>query len=181
MAEVPEGGDENLQSIDLEECKELQQPVPIQASHCRKGVYVVLADKPCKVNDLKISKTGKHGSSKANIVGYDVITGRKVQETAPGHATYFAFTPAKIEYEVADINEGVITAMTPEGQEHFFNVPVSEDGVKLASEFKEAADKGTDSFFIITVLYAPRMVGKKWVANTLVESYKQGKADGRAE
>jgi len=177
MAETIEagGGDENLQSIDLEECKELAQPVPIQASHCRKGVFVVLSDKPCKVADLKISKTGKHGSSKANIVGYDVITGRKVQETAPGHATYFAFTPTKVEYEVADINEGVITAMTPDGQEHFFNVPPGEVGENLMKDFKDAADKGSDQFFIITVLYAPRLMGKKWVANMLVEAYKQGK------
>lgn len=128
------------------------------------------------MNDLKISKTGKHGSSKANIVGYDVITNRKIQETAPGHATYFAFTPAKVEYEVADINEGVITAMTPTGDEHFFNVPAGEIGENLVKDFTEAAkgDKG-DQFYIISVLYAPRMLGKKWVANMLVESYKAGK------
>lgn len=33
-----------------------------------------------QVSELKISKTGKHGSSKANMVGYDLITNRKYQE-----------------------------------------------------------------------------------------------------
>jgi translation initiation factor 5A len=178
MAEVEGGGVENIQSMDLEDVKELQQPVPIQASHCRKGVFVVLQDCPCKVNDLKVSKTGKHGSAKANIVGYDVITGKKIQETAPGHATYFAFTPSKIDYEVADINDGQITAMTPDGQEYFFNVPANEEvGEKLVKEFKENTEKNGDQYFTITVLYAPRMVGKKWMANMLVESYKASKPE----
>lgn len=111
------------------------------------------------------------------MMGYDVITGRKYQESVPGHTTMFGFTPMKVEYEVADISEGVITAMTPDGQEKFFNVPETEDvGAKLVAEFKENAEKNGDQFFIITVLYAPRMVGKVWMANMWVEAYKPGKS-----
>lgn len=171
-------GSENIQSVELSDCKELQQPVPIQATLCRKGTYVIMKDCPCKVADLKISKTGKHGHAKANMTGYDVVTNKKYQETVPGHTSMFAFTPVKVEYEVADIQDGAITAMTPEGQEKFFNVPENPDvGPKLVQEFKENHEKGGDQFWVITVLYAPRMVGKKWMANMLVESYKQGKAE----
>lgn len=42
-------------------------------------------------------------------------------------------------------------------------------------EFSDAAAKETEAFFLITVLYAPRLIGKKWVANMLVETYKQGR------
>jgi len=116
-----------------------------------------------KVADLKISKTGKHGSSKANMVGYDIITNKKYQETVPGHTMMFGFTPVKVEYEVADIHDGQITGMTPDGQEKFFNVPEDpEVGEKLVNEFTENAAKGGDQFWLITVVYAPRMVGKKW-------------------
>ena len=115
-----------------------------------------------QVADLKISKTGKHGSSKANMVGYDIITNKKYQETVPGHTMMFGFTPVKVEYEVADIHDGQITGMTPDGQEKFFNVPEDpEVGEKLVNEFTENAAKGGDQFWIITVVYAPRMVGKK--------------------
>lgn len=111
------------------------------------------------------------------FVGYDLITGKKYQETVPGHTSMWGFTPVKVEYEVADIQDGVITAMTPEGVEKFFNLPEDpEVGEKLLKEFKENAAKGGDQFFIITVCYAPRLNGKKWMANMLVESYKQGKA-----
>jgi len=169
-------GELNIQSIDLQDCKELNQPVPLQATLCRKNVYVILKDCPCKINDLKISKTGKHGSAKANMVGYDIVTNKKYQETVPGHTMMYGFTPVKVEYEVADITDGQITAMTPDGQEKFFNIPEDpEVGEKLVKEFKENQEKNGDQFWIITVLYAPRMVGKKWMANMLVESYKAGK------
>lgn len=113
-------GELNIQSIDLADCKELEQPFPIQASLCRKGVCVIMKDSPAKVSELKISKTGKHGSSKANMVGYDVITNRKYQETVPGHATMFSFEMKKFEYEVVDIVGNQITAMTADGTEKFF-------------------------------------------------------------
>jgi len=169
-------GELNIQTIDLQDCKELEPPVPLQATLCRKGVFAILKDCPCKVNDLKVSKTGKHGSAKANMVGYDIVTGKKYQETVPGHTMMYGFTPVKVEYEVADIQDGSITAMTPDGQEKFFNLPESpEVGAKLLAEFQENQAKSGDQFWIITVLYAPRMVGKKWMANMLVESYKAGK------
>jgi translation elongation factor P/translation initiation factor 5A len=167
----------SIQSCEISECKELQQPVPLAASHCRKGVFVMMKECPCKVNDLKISKTGKHGSTKANMVGYDIITGRKYQETVPGHTSMWGFTPVKVEYEVAAIQDGVITAMTPEGTEHFFNVPETDYRQQLVKEFKSNADKGGDLFWTITVVYAPRGNEKKWMANMHVESYKLGKED----
>jgi len=171
------GGDFNIQTCDLGDCKELQQPFPLGATFCRKNCFVILKDCPCKINDLKVSKTGKHGFAKCNMVGYDLITGKKKQETVPGHISMFGFVPVKIEYEVADISGGQITAMTPDGQEKFFQVPESEIGTKLVAEFRENAEKGGDMFWLITVVYAPRMVGKNWQANMLVEAYKQGKAD----
>jgi len=168
----------NYIQMDLEDCKELEQPAPLQASLCRKNVYVIMCDNPCKVNELKISKTGKHGSSKANMVGYDVITNRKYQETVPGHATMFGFEPKKMEYEVVDISNGQITAMTADGQEKFFNLPIEEEhGPKLLADFQANAEKGGDAFFVITVIYCPRMIGKKWMANIYVESYKPGAKD----
>ena len=101
------------------------------------------------------------------MVGYDIITNKKYQETVPGHTMMFGFTPVKVEYEVADIHDGQITGMTPDGQERFFNVPEDpEVGAKLVQEFQDNAAKGGDQFWIITVVYAPRMVGKKWSALT---------------
>jgi len=179
MADAEQDGpirsEASVMSYDLSECKELQQPQPIQATLCRKGVHAILKDCPCKVQDLKVSKTGKHGHAKANITGYDIISGKKLVETVPGHTTMFGFEPVKKEYEVADISDNTITAITPEGEERSFPLPEGEVGEKLRDEFKANTDKSGDQFFIIGVIYAPRMVGKKWMANVLVESFKAGK------
>ena len=99
----------------------------------------------------------------------------RAEETVPGHATMFGFEPKKMEYEVVDIGaDGQITAMTAEGQEKFFFLPEEEHGPKLLADFQANAEKGGDAFYVITVLYCPRMVGKKWMANMYVESYKLG-------
>jgi len=89
----------------------------------------------------------------------------------------FGFEPKKVEYEVVDIVNGQITAMTPEGVEKFFNLPEEEHGQKLLADFQANAEKGGDQFYIITVIYCPRMIGKKWMANMYVEAYKPGKTD----
>jgi len=167
--------DKLFQTIDLSECKEIQQPIPIEATHCRKGVYVIMKDCPCKVADLKVSKTGKHGHAKANMTGYDIITGKKYQETVPGHISMFTYQPQRTEYEVASIADGLITAMTADGQELFFNLPDSDKGKSLLEAYNAAQAAGGEKYFNITVLYAPRMAGKKWMANLFVEEWKEGK------
>jgi translation elongation factor P/translation initiation factor 5A len=140
----------------------LENPNPIQASLCRKGVFVLMSGNPCKVAELKISKTGKHGSSKAAMFGYDLITNRKYQETVPGHATLLEYVPKKMEYEVVDIGGGEITAITPEGEEKKFPFPAEQEhGQKLLAAFTENAEKGGDDAYIITVLYCQREVGNK--------------------
>lgn len=74
------------------------------------------------MNELKISKTGKHGSSKANMVGYDLITNRKYQETVPGHATMFGFEPRKVVHTHSDFSAiffsfSVLISVSPDGFE----------------------------------------------------------------
>ena len=42
---------------------------------------------PCKVTDYSTAKPGKHGSAKATIVGNDIFTNKKHEDTAPTGAT----------------------------------------------------------------------------------------------
>ena len=41
---------------------------------------------PCKVTEYSTAKPGKHGSAKATIVGIDVFTDKKYEDTAPTSA-----------------------------------------------------------------------------------------------
>ena len=44
--------------------------VPIEAGQIRKGGYMVIKGRPCKVSEVSHSKTGKHGSAKCNFSTY---------------------------------------------------------------------------------------------------------------
>lgn len=119
-------GELNIMSVELQDCKELEQPFPLQASLCRKGVCVIMKDAPAKVSELKISKTGKHGSSKANMVGYDVITNRKYRQsnlntqpqrnaTQPSHAQAHPLTsrPSLHHLSMCMFNQRRLFQVTP--------------------------------------------------------------------
>jgi translation initiation factor 5A len=53
----------------------------------KKGGHVVIKGFPCKVAEYSTAKTGKHGSAKANIMGYDIFSGKKYEMFAPTSAT----------------------------------------------------------------------------------------------
>ncbi len=73
---------------------------PIDAHSCKKGTYVMLKGCPCKIVDVKVSKTGKHGHAKCNITGIDCLTGKKCNEVHPGHIVLGGFDLQRRELEV---------------------------------------------------------------------------------
>ena len=43
----------------------------------RKGSFVLIDDVPCRVDDVSVSKSGKHGASKARIDAIGLLDGRR--------------------------------------------------------------------------------------------------------
>merc|ERR1719181_783389 len=104
--------------------------VPIRAGEVRKGTYVMLKGKPCKVIDVSISKTGKHGHAKANITGLDVFTGRKYVEISPTSHNMVAPTMFRSEWQLTDVSsEGEVTLMNDVGtMKEDLNLPKDTHG-----------------------------------------------------
>lgn len=72
---------------------------------------------PCKVTDYSTAKPGKHGSAKATVVGNDIFTGKKYEDTGPTAATAYIPNVTKEELEVADIDEdGFVSVILPDGE-----------------------------------------------------------------
>jgi len=57
--------------------------VPVQVGSLKKGGYVMLKGFPCRITEYSTAKPGKHGSAKATIVGLDIFTNKKYEDTAP--------------------------------------------------------------------------------------------------
>jgi len=56
---------------------------PTQAGSIKKGGYMMIKGFPCKVIEYSTAKPGKHGSSKATIVGIDIFTNKKYEDACP--------------------------------------------------------------------------------------------------
>jgi len=56
------------------------------AGDIKEGSYIMIDNVPCRVVEVEKSKTGKHGSAKARIVGIGVIDGVKRTIVVPTDA-----------------------------------------------------------------------------------------------
>lgn len=59
------------------------QTVSVEAGQIRKGGYIMIKGKPCKVRDVSVSKTGKHGHAKCKFSATDIFTGNTCEELCP--------------------------------------------------------------------------------------------------
>eukprot|EP00941_MAST-03F_sp_MAST-3F-sp1_P005360 g5360.t1 len=92
------------------------ETVPIRAGEVKKGSFLVMKGHPCKVIEVSISKTGKHGHAKANIFGLDVFTGKKYNEISPTSHNMTAPTMFRDEWQLTDLShEGTMTLMNENG------------------------------------------------------------------
>ncbi|MFW5852820.1 MAG: translation initiation factor IF-5A [Nanoarchaeota archaeon] len=51
----------------------------------KKGSYIVIDDVACKVTDMSVSRPGKHGHAKVNLMAVGLLDGKKRNLVAPGH------------------------------------------------------------------------------------------------
>merc|ERR1712010_213041 len=90
---------------------------PMEAGQVRKGGFIMIKGKPCKVLDVSTSKTGKHGHAKCHFVASNIFTGKKQEELCP--ATHNIDVPFvfREDYQIMDIGEeddgGYLSLMAP--------------------------------------------------------------------
>ena len=60
--------------------------VPGTAKDLKLGKYVMIDDEPCKVVEMQVSATGKHGAAKMRITGIGIFDGNKHTLLKPGDA-----------------------------------------------------------------------------------------------
>merc|ERR1719265_2365918 len=55
----------------------------VEAGQIRKGGYIMIKGKACKVKDVSVSKTGKHGHAKCKFLATDIFSGATCEELCP--------------------------------------------------------------------------------------------------
>jgi len=108
----------------------------------------MIKGKPCKVLQISVSKTGKHGHAKCNFVATDIFTGKKYEDMIPSsHGTTVPIVN-RSDWEVIDIEEtGELTLMDEGGvQKTDLNLPTFPDG--MGDEIREAWNGGENSVMV---------------------------------
>ena len=136
--------------------------VPIQAGAVKKGGYCMLKGFPCKVTDYSTAKPGKHGSAKATIVGLDIFTSKKYEDSCPtGHNMQEPIV-TKVELEVADISaDDFVSFILPDGQlKEDLKLPIADDELyrELSELWKAYHENGQIFFTIISACSNEKIV-----------------------
>lgn len=100
---------------------------------------------PCKVLNISVSKTGKHGHAKCNFIATDIFTGKKYEDMIPSsHGTTVPIVN-RADWEIIDIaDDGELTLMDEGGnQKTDLNLPTFPDG--MGQEIRDMWNGGENS------------------------------------
>jgi len=99
---------------------------PSEIKNLRPGGFVIIDDAPCKVDDISISKPGKHGGAKARLVAIGVFDDKKRTIVAPGDA--------RVDVPVIEKRSGQVISLSGDNAQlmdledfSIFEVPVPEE------------------------------------------------------
>jgi translation initiation factor 5A len=115
---------------------------PIAAGQIKKGQHAILKDRPCKVLNVTVSKTGKHGHAKAHFLGEDVFTGKKYEDNQPTTHTMYQPILTQTAYPLMDIDEDEFLCLMREdgSQREDLKLPESEMGKQIREAFDDDKD-----------------------------------------
>jgi translation initiation factor 5A len=144
---------------------------PQQCSALRKGGFVVLKSKPCKIVEMTTSKTGKHGHAKVHLVGIDIFTGKKCEDICPSTHNMQVPNVTRKEFEVVDItDDGFLSMMNEDGD--------MRDDLKLTDLCNVPTVAAVRELVAQAEGSGERVVGTVWKAlgEEVVKEMKVGKA-----
>lgn len=105
----------------------------------KKGSYIIIEDAACQVTDVSVSRPGKHGHAKVNLMGVGMIDGRKRNLVMPGHDNVEVPVIGKKNAQVLSVTDKIANVMDSESYETF-DMPIPD-------EFKDQIVEG------VTIVY----------------------------
>ncbi|KAL4462878.1 hypothetical protein ABPG72_011134 [Tetrahymena utriculariae] len=125
---------------------------PMQAGNIKKNGYAMLRGFPCKVTEMTTCKAGKHGHAKATIIGTDIFTGRKYEDSCPtSHNMEVPFVK-KQEYQLMDIADDNYLTLLIENGEKKEDLKLPEDEPQMVEKLK--ADFESQKDILVSIISA---------------------------
>jgi len=108
---------------------------PVSIGSLKKGNYIVIDGVASKVNDIQVSRPGKHGHAKIRLTGVGLTDGKKRIVVAPGHDNVDTPIVEKKNAQVLSISGNIANVMDNETYETF-DLSIPDD---LKGQVKESS------------------------------------------
>jgi translation initiation factor 5A len=151
---------------------------PVQAHTLKKGHFAMLKGKPCKVQEVKLSKTGKHGHMKARVSARCLISGIKYEAVKPGHTIMQKIEVQKEDFQLAYVDEDekeTLRFIDEQGNPAEFKL-VENDELKALRKAKQE-DTEDEKDFVATIIRTPMAQGDESSNMNVVHIIVSFKAD----
>ena len=111
----------------------------VSVSSMQKGSYIIVDGVACKVSSLSVSRPGKHGHAKVNLMAVGILDDKKRNLVMPGHDDIAVPIVGKKNAQVLSISENKANVMDSESYETF--------DLEIPEELKSDVTEG------VTVVY----------------------------
>ncbi|KAK1735613.1 eukaryotic translation initiation factor 5A [Skeletonema marinoi] len=128
----------NIESVDAG----ASATIPMEAGQIKKGGYIMIKGKPCKVLSISVSKTGNHGHAKCNFLAVDIFTGKKLEDMVPSSHGTTVPVVVRSEWEIIDIGEDDELTLMSEGGDQKTDVNLPGYPEEMAQEIRDAWNEG---------------------------------------
>jgi translation initiation factor 5A len=118
------------------------ETIPMEAGQIKKGGYIMIKGKPCKVLNISVSKTGKHGHAKCNFTATDIFTGKKLEDMVPSSHGTTVPVVNRTEWEIIDIDEDGAVTLMDEGGNQKTDVNLPSYPETMAQDIRDAWSEG---------------------------------------
>jgi translation initiation factor 5A len=125
------------------------ETIPMEAGQIRKGGMIMIKGQPCKVSDVSVSKTGKHGHAKCNFIAYNIFNNKKLEDMIPSTHTTSVPIVSRKEYSLVDIDDEDYLSLMDEDGNTREDLKLPEYPENYSSELKDEFSKKQ---LLVTVL-----------------------------
>merc|ERR1712193_235553 len=117
--------------------------VSVEAGQIRKGGYIMIKGKACKVKDVSTSKTGKHGHAKCKFAASCIFTGATCEELCPSTHSIDVPVVKKTDWMIQGIQDDTYVLLMDDAGEMREDLQLpnvgfnTEDDAKFAGLIKD--------------------------------------------